>query len=122
MNFLNGLLAMEQSTISLIIGFAVLGVIVGLTVIALVMLTRMSHRWIWNWQGHEIVLSMSNRGFELFVDGKLEDVLAAQNVRHCMLKAFIDGQVIKVTLTARRRWEVEASVGGTVLPVQYTGK
>lgn len=122
MNFLNGLLAMEQSTISLLIGFAVLGVIVGLTVIGFVLLSRMSRRYIWSWQGHEIVLSMSSCGFELFVDGKLEDVLSAQNVRHCMLKAFIDGQVVKVTLTARRRWEVEASVGGAILPVQYTGK
>ena len=52
--------------------------------------------YFFQYHSHEIMLRTTAGGVTLYVDGRVEDELAVQNIRLCTMRAFVDGDEVKV--------------------------
>ena len=83
---------------------------------------RYRRQFFYSYRSHEIVVRISSLSIALIVDGKVEDEFAAQNVRLCTLRAFIEGDEVKARVQLKIRPQVEVTAGGNELTCMSVGK
>lgn len=102
--------------ISVTVG-AVLFVVVLAEILFIVFMTKqMKRACTFSVNGHNILVSAQARGFFLYVDDVLEDVLAGQNLRRVMLRCLLDGTELRAEVEFRfRGTQIRAFYGGREL-------
>ena len=108
--------------LSMYLGIGIVGLIwFGVIILILVATTRLT-RFGWQFHGHQIVAEVKMWSAKLYVDGNLEDEFAAERMRVCTLRAFLDGVQVKVRVTHGFRAKAEATANGEQLSVIFVGK
>ena len=97
---MNLLADMEGITPILMIALPLL-LMLCIVILLIVFSLKYKRSYFFQYRSHEIVLQTSMKGVTLFVDGKVEDEFAAQNVRLCTMRAFVEGDEVKVRVSYR---------------------
>ena len=102
--------------------------IVSLVIIAVVFLfvcvwtVRLKKSYYFQHHSHEIIARVSADRFALYVDGNVEDEIMARQLRLCTLRAFVDGEELKVRVQIGWRVNISATAGGKELMLMKVEK
>ncbi len=113
----------DDVMVSMIVGIVLCAVLIGFVIFEIVWIKRIRKKYLYRWQGHEIVFEIAARSVRLYVDGNVEDELGAQNIRVCTLRSLADGAEIKARMAIKgMRVQLDVSAGGTPLQLIGVGK
>lgn len=114
---------MDSVMVPLIFSIAVFVLMFIAVIASVVLLRRYRRTFKWSFRGKELELTAQFGRAQLAVGGAVVDEFAADRLRVCTLKAFIEGTEVRVHIAYRAfKVEAEASAAGAVLPLLYAGK
>ena len=103
---------LKEDIIVLIVAIVI---VVTVLVFTFVWMARIKKSFYFEHHSHEIVARVTVNRLALYVDGKVEDEIMARQLRLCTLRAFVDGEEVKVRIQIGWRTNISATANGKEL-------